>query len=118
MSVLIVVNVVSGAVIEGTRRIGVLKSVGFTPVQVVSVYVLQVTVPAAAGVAAGAVLANVLGASLLSRTSEVLAVAPQFIPPWVDLTVPLAGLAIAVAGALAPASWAARTPTALALRAE
>ena len=35
MSVLIVVNVVSGAVIAGTRRIGVLKSVGFTPAQVV-----------------------------------------------------------------------------------
>ena len=30
----------------------------------------------------------------------------------------LAGLAIAVAGALAPASWAARTPTAFALRTE
>jgi putative ABC transport system permease protein len=30
----------------------------------------------------------------------------------------LAGLVIAVAGALAPAGWAARTPTALALRAE
>ena len=30
----------------------------------------------------------------------------------------LSGLAIAVAGALAPASWAARTPTAFALRAE
>ena len=30
----------------------------------------------------------------------------------------LAGLVIAVAGALAPAGWAARTPTALALPAE
>ena len=45
MSVLIEVNVVSGAVGAGTRRIGVLKSVGFTPAQVVWVYVLQVAVP-------------------------------------------------------------------------
>src|SRR5260370_21498454 len=46
MSVLIVVNVVSGAVAAGTRRIGVLKSIGFTPAQVVAAYALQVAVPA------------------------------------------------------------------------
>ena len=31
MSVLIVANVVSGAVVSGYRRIGILKSIGFTP---------------------------------------------------------------------------------------
>jgi len=36
MSVLIVANVVSGAVVAGTRRIGVLKSFGFSPGQVVA----------------------------------------------------------------------------------
>ena len=49
MAVLIVTNVVSGAVVAGTRRIGVLKSVGFSPAQVVAAYVLQVAIPAAAG---------------------------------------------------------------------
>jgi putative ABC transport system permease protein len=38
MSVLIVANVVSGAVAAGTRRIGVLKSIGFSPGQVVAAY--------------------------------------------------------------------------------
>jgi putative ABC transport system permease protein len=108
MSVLIVVSVVSGAVIAGTRRIGVLKSVGFTPAQVVSVYVLQVAMPAAAGVAAGAVLANLLAEPVLSRASQVLAVAPQFIPLWTDLAVPLAMLALAAIAALVPASRAGR----------
>ena len=36
MSVLIVINVISGAVVAGTRRIGVLKSIGCTPGQVVA----------------------------------------------------------------------------------
>ena len=43
MSVLIVANVVSGAVVSGYRRIGILKSIGFTPGQVVAAYTAQVT---------------------------------------------------------------------------
>jgi putative ABC transport system permease protein len=108
MSVLIVVNVVSGAVVAGTRRIGVLKSVGFTPAQVVLVYVLQVAVPAVAGVVAGAVIANLLAAPVLGRTSQVYGVAPQTIPLWVDLAVPLAMLAVAGIATLVPASRAGR----------
>jgi putative ABC transport system permease protein len=38
--------------------------------------------------------------------------------PWGLVLLGLAGLAIAVAGALGPAGWAARTRTAFALRAE
>jgi cell division protein FtsX len=71
MSVLIVVNVVSGAVVAGTRRIGVLKSVGFTPAQVVSIYVLQVTVPGAAGVVPGVVNGH-------SATLDPSGLSPQF----------------------------------------
>lgn len=108
MSVLIVVNVVSGAVVAGTRRIGVLKSVGFTPAQVVLVYVLQVGVPAAGGAAAGVVLGNLIAPSLLSRASQVLGVGSLFIPLWVDLTVPLAMLGMAGIAALLPASRAGR----------
>jgi putative ABC transport system permease protein len=108
MSVLIMVNVVSGAVSAGTRRIGVLRSVGFTPAQVVLVYVLQVAVPAVAGVVAGTVTGDLLAVSVLADTSQVFAVAPQSIPPWVDLTVPLAMLGLAAIAALVPASRAGR----------
>jgi putative ABC transport system permease protein len=54
MSLLIVANVVSGAVVAGYRRIGVLKSIGFTPRQVVAAYTIQAMVPAVAGCLAGA----------------------------------------------------------------
>jgi putative ABC transport system permease protein len=108
MSVLIVVNLVSGAVVAGTRRIGVLKSVGFTPAQVVLVYVLQIAAPAAAGVAPGVILGNLLATPVLSRTSKLLAVGPQFIPLWVDLAVPLAMLGATGIAATVPASRAGR----------
>lgn len=44
MSVLIVANVVTGAVVASYRRIGVLKSIGFSPAQVVWAYVARVGV--------------------------------------------------------------------------
>jgi putative ABC transport system permease protein len=53
LAVLIVANVVSGAVVAGYRRIGVLKSIGFTPLQVAAAYTAQIGGPALAGVAAG-----------------------------------------------------------------
>jgi hypothetical protein len=49
MSALIVINVVSGAVVAGYRRIGILKSIGFTPAQVVGSYAGLIAVPAVAG---------------------------------------------------------------------
>ena len=49
MSVLIVANVVGGAVVSGYRRIGILKSLGFTPAQVSVAYGAQVAVPALVG---------------------------------------------------------------------
>ena len=46
MAVLIVGNVVSGAVVAGYQRIGVLKSIGLTPAQVVVAYLSRVGWPA------------------------------------------------------------------------
>jgi putative ABC transport system permease protein len=108
ISVLIVVNVVSGAVIAGTTRIGVLKSVGFTPVQVVASYVLLVAVPALAGCAAGAVCGNLLAIRLLAVNAHVYQVGTLSVPFWVDVVVPLAALALTVAGAVGPALRAGR----------
>jgi putative ABC transport system permease protein len=111
MSVMIVVNVVSGAVVAGTRRIGVLKSIGFTPAAVVAAYVLQVALPAAAGCAAGVVLGDVLSVPLLSLSASVYGVGVLLMPLWVMVTVPLAMLALTCAAALAPALRAGRMST-------
>jgi putative ABC transport system permease protein len=106
ISVLIVVNVVGGAVVAGTTRIGVLKAIGFTPLQVVACYVLLVAVPAVTGAVAGVVCGNLLAAPLYRQNAQVYQVGVLGVPFWVDLAVPLAVLALTVAAAVGPASRA------------
>ncbi len=108
MSVLIVANVVSGAVIAGTTRIGVLKAIGFTPAQVTGSYVLQVTVPALAGCVVGAVLGVLLAIPILSQNASVYGVGSLSIPLWVEVTVPLVILGLTAVGAMLPALRAGR----------
>ncbi len=103
ISVLIVVNVVGGAVVAGTTRIGVLKSIGFTPSQVVACYVLLVAVPAVTGAVVGVVCGNLLAAPLYRQNAQVYQVGVLGVPFWVDLAVPLAVLALTIAAAVGPA---------------
>lgn len=108
MSVLIVANVVSGAVIAGTTRIGVLKSIGFTPAQVIGSYVVQVAVPALAGCVVGAVCGVLLAQPILSQNANVYGVGSLTVPLWVTLLVPLAILTLTAIGAMLPALRAGR----------
>jgi putative ABC transport system permease protein len=108
MSVLIVVNVVSGAVVAGTRRIGVLKSIGFTPSQVVAAYVLQIAVPAVAGCVLGVLAGNLLSVPLLGQTARAFGVGSLAVPAWVDLAVPLTMLHLVGIAALLPSLRAGR----------
>jgi putative ABC transport system permease protein len=108
MAVVIVGNVVNGAVVSGYRRIGVLKSIGFTPLQVVAAYVAQAGIPALAGTLAGVVLGNVLSVPLLSQTAAIYGVGKLLVPPSADITVPLLMCALAGLAALMPALRAGR----------
>jgi putative ABC transport system permease protein len=108
MSVLIVINVVSGAVVAGTRRIGVLKSIGFSPPQVVAAYALQVAVPAAIGCAAGVAAGNFLAVPMLGQTAQVYGVGNLAVPAWVSLAVPLAMLGLVAVTAVPIALRAGR----------
>ncbi|MGV9879259.1 ABC transporter permease [Streptomyces sp. NPDC003006] len=101
MSVLIVGNVVASAVGTGTRRIGVLKAVGFTPAQVVRAYVGQALIPAAAGTALGVLAGHLLAVPVLAETGEVYGSSSLAVAPWVDLAV-IAG----VLGLVAATAWA------------
>jgi putative ABC transport system permease protein len=108
LAVLIVVNVISGAVVSGYHRIGVLKSIGFTPVQVVVAYMAQALAPAVAGCLAGLVLGNLLAGALLSRAADAYQVGTLGVPPWVNLAVPVAMLIMVGLAALFPASRGGR----------
>ncbi|MGW3827715.1 ABC transporter permease [Streptomyces sp. NPDC005071] len=117
MSVLIVGNVVASAVGTGTRRIGILKAVGFTPAEVVRAYVGQALIPAAVGTALGALAGHLLAVPVLAETEEVYGTSSLAIAPWVDLAV-IAGVLCLVAATAWASAWRAgrlRTIDALAV---
>nr|WP_311132508.1 ABC transporter permease [Nonomuraea gerenzanensis] len=115
VAVLIVVNVVSGAVVAGLRHIGLLKALGFTPNQVVAVYLAMVAVPAVAGAALGTAVGAVAARPLLDDVGA--GVFTVSVSPWVYAAT-LAGMpSVAVLAALAPALRAHRLTAARALSA-
>jgi putative ABC transport system permease protein len=90
LSVLVVANVISGAVVSDYTRIGILKSIGFTPGQVIATYVSQALVPAAAGAVVGAGLGGLLAERLiLRRTASAYGVGVLGVPGWVWVGLPL-----------------------------
>jgi putative ABC transport system permease protein len=108
MAVLIVANVVSGAVVAGYHRIGVLKSIGLTPAQVVVAYLSRVGLPALAGCVAGVVAGNVLAIPVLQQSAQAYGVGRQLVPWWASVVAPAGLLALTVLAAFGPALRAGR----------
>jgi putative ABC transport system permease protein len=108
MAVLIVGNVVSGAVVAGYYRIGVLKSLGLSPAQVIVAYLSRVGWPALAGCLAGVVVGNVLAAPVLSDSAGAYGVGSQQVPWWASVAAPAGLLVLTALAALGPAWRAGR----------
>ena len=108
LAVLIVGNVISGAVVAGYHRIGVLKSIGLTPAQVVATYLVRVGWPALAGCVVGVVAGNVLATPVLNKSADAYGVGSQQVPLWVSVIAPLGMLALTMLAALGPALRAGR----------
>ncbi|WP_329343109.1 ABC transporter permease [Streptomyces sp. NBC_01352] len=121
VAVLIVANVVSGAVISGFRHIGILKALGFTPGQVLAVYLTMISVPAVAGCVLGTVAGNLLARPFF----EFVFMGPDAgvfhdsvgIAPWVNVLALLGMPGVCLLAALAPAARAHRLPAARAISA-
>lgn len=111
MSLLVVGNVVAGAVGAGTRRIGILKSLGFTPAQVVWAYVAQALIPAAVGTAIGVVVGNLLTIPVLAETEEVYGTVTSAVSPVVAVVVIAGALGMVAVTALISALRAGRLRT-------
>jgi putative ABC transport system permease protein len=118
-----VLNTVVLQLRERVHDLGVFKSVGMTPRQAIAMVVCSVALigllAGIVGVPLGVLVHNgvvpVMGhAANTGLPATVIAVYSW----WQYILLGLAGLVIAVAAALGPASWAARTRTAFALRAE
>ncbi|MFM9593403.1 ABC transporter permease [Streptomyces scabiei] len=119
VSVLIVGNVVSGAVVSGHRHIGVLKSLGFTPNQVVAVYLTMVSLPAVIGCALGTLIGNAAAGPLLKVAFSGIETGSASIGiSWWPSAVCLVGMpALVVVAALLPAVRAHRLSAAQAITA-
>ncbi|WP_432752241.1 ABC transporter permease [Streptomyces sp. JL2001] len=111
MSVLVVGNVVASAVGTGTRRIGILKAVGFTPALVVRAHVGQALVPAAVGTALGVLAGHLLAVPVLAEAEEVYGTSSLAVAPWVDVAVVAGVLGLVTATAWASAWRAGRLRT-------
>lgn len=122
VSVLIVGNVVSGAVVAGYRHIGILKALGFTPDQVTAVYLVMVTLPAAIGCAIGAGVGSVVGTDLVQGafwgvSGNYLVSGKATVPSWIFPVVLIGMPALVVVSALIPAVRARRLSAAVAISA-
>ncbi|MGW2045081.1 FtsX-like permease family protein [Streptomyces sp. NPDC001858] len=115
LSVLVIGIVVSGAVGAATRRIGILKALGFTPAQVVRAYVAQALAPASVGCVLGVGLGNLAAVPVLDEVGDAFAGPTASIPVWLDVAVPAAALALVAVAALAPALRAGRLRTVAAI---
>ncbi|HET9410562.1 MAG TPA: FtsX-like permease family protein, partial [Candidatus Dormibacteraeota bacterium] len=100
----IVANLVTGIVISSYREIGIMKAVGFTPLQVVGVFLLQILVPAAAACVVGIPAGAFFSQPLLANSSSALGIPYQTsYSPALDLLALVGALAIVTVAALIPA---------------
>ncbi len=105
----IVANVVTGAVLASYREIGILKAIGFTPRQVVGVFVIQMLLPALAACLVAVPLGALASKPLLDEAAQALSLPPSspFVP-IVDVLVPALGISLIAAAAALPALRAGR----------
>lgn len=119
VAVLIVGNVVSAAVVSGHRHIGVLKSLGFTPNQVMAVYLTMVCVPAVIGCVLGTLLGTALAGPVLRMAFAGIETGGAAVGtgPWPSVVCLLGMPALVVVAALIPAVRAHRLSAAQAVTA-
>ncbi|MEV4257036.1 ABC transporter permease, partial [Spirillospora sp. NPDC049652] len=115
MSVLTIGVVVNAAVAAATHRIGVLKSLGFTPAQVVTGYVGKALIPAAIGTGLGVVFGNLLALPALRQEGTAYKTGARAVAPWINVAVAAAALAAVAVTALVPALRAGRLRAAVAI---
>ena len=118
-----VLNTVLMSTRERVHDLGTFKALGMRPAQLLTMVVCWIAGPAVIAAAIAAPVAVALNAATVramagTAHTGVPASFTQVFPPSRLALLSLAALAIAVAGALLPASWAARTRPAVALRTE
>jgi putative ABC transport system permease protein len=108
-AVFIIFNMVSGVVIAAYRDFGIMKSIGFTPGQVLLVLLTQILAPVLAGCLAGIPLGTLASQPFLQQTAHALGLPSPFTAVLpVDLLVLAGVLTAATLSVLSPAWRAGR----------
>lgn len=105
LALLIAAIIVAASVVAGYHRIGVLKSIGFTPAQVIATYLAQLAFPAVAGAIIGTVLGNDWAVPLINGGLAHIHVGAEM---WIMITAPVAVCVLVALAGVPPAMRAAR----------
>jgi putative ABC transport system permease protein len=108
-TVAIVASLVTGIVISAYREIGIMKALGFTPLQVDLVFVLQILIPVAAGSLIGVAIGTAAAQPLVASSWQALQLAYQ--PAYsagIDAVVLVGALLVVTVAAFVPAFRAGR----------
>ena len=104
-----IANVVSGIVLTNYGSIGVMKAIGYTPVQVTAILLAQILVPATVGVTGGRRLGTVASMPVIEQTAASFGLPAASAVSWPVIGAVLAiGLAVAAIAAIGPAIRAGR----------
>ncbi len=104
-----IANVVSGVVLTSYRDIGVMKAVGFTPVQVTGILVAQILAPVTVGAVAGVIAGTIASQPMVQRTAQSFGLPGAFaFSPSVVALVLAVSLAVTLSAAIVPAVNAGR----------
>jgi putative ABC transport system permease protein len=106
-SALIIANLVGGAVTAATREIGIMKSVGFTPAQVVTSIGGQMVIPAALGCIVGMPVGVLLSQPFLINTAHAFGLPRTFDPFPPEVWAGVAAILLVVIATSVLASWRA-----------
>jgi putative ABC transport system permease protein len=106
----VVASVVAGAVLSSYREIGIIKALGFTPREVVAIFIGQMVLSAFAGAIVGIPAGVAASGPILGDVASETGLPRQdFIDPVVDVAILLGTVMLVVISALIPAIRAART---------
>src|SRR5437879_7483144 len=103
-TIAIVATLVTGIVISAYREIGIMKSIGFTPTQVVGVFALQIVIPALVACVLGIPVGTLVSQPLLANSSHALGLAyePTF-SIGLDVLLLASGVLVVAIAATVPA---------------
>ena len=106
----IVGSVVAGTVLSSYRDVGIMKALGFTPAEVVAIFIGQMVLTAMAGAIIGIPIGALASRPLLSTAAAETGLPIQdFIDPVTDVAVLLGIVVLVLIAAFIPALRAART---------